>query len=188
MPERAQTRAMPDETAVIQITAVTGRTLLRLRSWLPEYMNGGRLVVLAGQELPSQVGATLGGPMRALCLAPGEWLIASDEHPPSSLREQIESDLPKDALALVDLSDGLAGLEVRGRAVRDVLSKGCGLDLHPRSFPGGRCARTRFAQIALVIECLNEPPRFELYVARSYFRYLHSWLADAAREFGGAVT
>lgn len=187
MPERAQRRPAPNKTAAIQMTAVSGRTSLRLKSWLPEYTNAAKPVVLAGWELPSQVGVTLSGPMRVLCVGPGEWLIMSHEYP-ASLRERIEPDLPKHGLALVDLTDGLAGLDVRGCAAREVLSKGCGLDLHPRGFPAQWCARTRFAQIPLVIECLDSPPRFELHVARSYFHYLHTWLIDAAAEFGDTLT
>lgn len=180
MPDRAQMRAVPNKTAVIQITAVHGRRSLRLKSWLPEYTSGGKPVVLAARELPSRVGATLSGPVRVLCLGPGDWLIVSHEREPSGLREHIERDLPQPGLVLVDLTPGLAVLEVQGSAIREVLSKGCGLDFHPRSFPTGRCARTRLAQIPVVIECLSEPPRFELYVPRSYFHYLHAWLIDAA--------
>lgn len=188
MPEHAQRRAAPNKAAAIQMTAVSGRALLRLKSWLPEYANAAKPVVLAGRELPLQVGATLSGPMRVLCVGPGEWLIVSHEYPASGLRERIEPDLPEYGLALVDLTDGIAGLDVRGCAAREILSKGCGLDLHPRSFPADWCARTRFAQIPVVIECLDNPPRFELHMARSYFHYLRGWIADAAAEFEGTLT
>lgn len=185
MPEHAQRRVAPNQTAAVQMTAVSGRTSLRLKSWLPQYTDGGEPVVLAGRELPSQVGATtLFGPMRVLCVGPGEWLIVSQEHPASSLRERIEPDLAKHGLALVDLTDAIVALDVQGCVVREVLAKGCGLDLHPRSFPAEWCARTRFAQIPLLIECLDNPPRFELHMARSYLHYLHAWITDAAAEFG----
>jgi sarcosine oxidase, subunit gamma len=183
MPEPAPMRTAPIPIAAVHINPVTGRTMLRLRSWLPEYAKGSQPVVLAGRELPSRVGAMLPGPMRVLCVAPGEWLIVSREPNGSSLHKDIEPDLPKYGLAIVDLTDGTATLVVRGSAAREVLSKGCGLDLDPRTFPPGRCARTRFAQIPVVIECLEDPARFELHMARSYLHYLHSWLTDAAAEY-----
>lgn len=186
MLDPARVRTAPDKAATVQITPVS-RTLLLMKSWLPEHTSGSKPVVLAGQELPSPVGATTSGSLRALCTGPGEWLIASPTHRNSSLRDHIEPDLPQQGLLIVDLSDGLAALEVRGSAVRELLSKGCGLDLHPRSFPAGRCARTRFAQISVVIVCLDESPRFELYVARSYSHYLQSWLGDAAVEFADVL-
>lgn len=187
MPERAQARSAPNKTAPLQITPVSGRTSLLLKSWLPEYTNGGRPVILAGHELPSQVGGILSGPIRALCIGPGEWVIAWHEYPASGLRQHIEPDLSRLGLVLVGLTDGLVVFEVRGPAARDVLSKGCGLDFHPRVFPAGRCARTRFAQIPVLIECLEQPSRFELYVARSYSGYLHAWLTDATVEFEQAA-
>ena len=186
MPEGTQMRSMPNNTSVVQIAAMTFRTSLRLKSWLPEVTNGEKPVVLAGRQLPLQVGATLPGPPRVLCVGPGEWLVVSYPRQALELREDIDPDLSRQGVVLVDLTHGLAGLDVRGSAAREVLSKGSGLDFHPRSFPVDRCARTRLAQIPVVIDCLDAPPRFELYVARSYFKYLQSWVFDAACEFENA--
>lgn len=58
-----------------------------------------------------------------------------------------------------------------------------GLDLHPEHFPADRCTRTRFAQLPAIVHCTDPKPRFDLYVGRSYFAYLQSWLSDAALEF-----
>jgi heterotetrameric sarcosine oxidase gamma subunit len=167
----------------VQINAVAGRTALRLKSWLPEVTSGWKPVVLASQELPSEVGATLSGPMHVLCTAPGDWLIVSQVFTPSNLREYVVPDLSRHGLVLTDLTAGLTVLEVGGSAARDVLSKGCGLDMHVRSFPVGRCARTRFAQIPVLIDYVDPLIRFELYVSRSYTDYFRDWLADAAVEF-----
>jgi sarcosine oxidase subunit gamma len=180
MVERAQGRTAP----VVEVTS-TRRTALRLKSWLPEYTSGAKPVVIGGWEFPSNVGTTKSGPMRVLCVGPGEWLLISHENEASGARPYMETDPPTPGIALADLTSGLVGLEVQGSGVREVLSKGCGLDLDPRSFPPGRCARTRFAQIPVVVECLDDPPRYQLYIARSYLHYLQSWLADAAVEFGG---
>jgi sarcosine oxidase subunit gamma len=151
-------------------------------------MNAGNPIVLAGQVLPSQVGAIVSEPAHVLCIGPGDWLIVSSEQPVPRVRERVESDAAQQGLAIVDFTDGIASLEVRGPGVREVLSKGCGLDLHQRRFPAGQCARTRFAQVPVVIECLAEPLRFELTVARSYYRYLYVWLTDAATEVHGSLT
>jgi len=143
---------------------------------------------IADQPLPNRVGATAAGAMRVLCTGPGDWLITSQAHSAASLRVHLEPGLSEQGLVLVDLTDGLAVFETRGAAARDVLSKGCGLDFHPRSFPPGRCARTRFAQVPVVIDYLEESSCFELYVPRSYGSYLHAWLSDAAIEFTEAST
>lgn len=178
----------------IQVAPVDARRWLRVKSWGPlPAADGGPgtgdvPLSVAGQALPRDVGAVASGPVHVLCLGPGEWLVRVPLHSVPALHAQIVSQASAQGLAVVELSDGLAGFEVAGPAARELLSKGCGLDLHPRSFPAGRCARTRFAQIPVAIECAGDPQRFELHVAASHGPYLHEWIADAAVEFGGAAT
>lgn len=174
--------------SAVEITALRRHTTLRLKAWQPAQANGAAPVVLAGQALPAPVGAIASGPPRVLCIGPGDWLVVSPEESAAGLRERLTPDLTSHDLALVELTDGLATLEVRGPAARELLSKGCALDLHPHHFPPDQCARTRFAQIPVVIECLEAPMRFELSVARSQSHYLHAWLTDAALEFQGSQT
>jgi sarcosine oxidase subunit gamma len=81
------------------------------------------------------------------------------------------------------MTDGLTAFRLQGPLTRELLSKGCGLDLHPQSLPPGRCARTRLAQIPVVMDFLDDSSDIDLYVARSYGAYLHSWLTDAAAEW-----
>jgi hypothetical protein len=119
----------------VQISAISRQTIVQLKSWSREGSNRVKSPMVAGQHLPSQVGATLAGPLRVLC---------------------------------VGLRSG---------------SKSCGLDLHPRTFPVGRCARTRFAQILVTIDCFDDTPRFELHLARSYAQYLDAWIVHSAAEF-----
>ena len=118
-----------------------------------------------------------------LCLAPGDWLIISQVLSGTKLHARLLTEIPEHGFALVDLSQALTTVRVAGRAARDLLSKGCGLDLHPRNFPDGRCARTRFAQIPLIIDCVGSQPQFELYAGGSYSSYLQSWLSSATAEF-----
>jgi sarcosine oxidase subunit gamma len=150
-----------------------------MRSWRADGGEGVQPLHIAGLDLPTVAGTVVPGPIRVLCIAPGEWLVVSGERSPPGVRAQLESDAATSELALVDLSDALAILELRGPGARDVLSQSCGLDLHERAFTPGRCARTPLAQVPVLIDCRGEPDRFELYVARSYFQYLRAWLGDA---------
>jgi sarcosine oxidase subunit alpha len=61
---------------------------------------------------------------------------------------------------------------------RDVLAKGCGLDLDPRAFPPGSCAQTLLARTQAILEAL--PDAVLVYVRPSYAAYLQAWLLDAA--------
>jgi sarcosine oxidase, subunit gamma len=180
MREAGQGVQIIDGSAIARITAVGYRTVLRLKSWQWRSA-GGASVVLAGWELPTGVGEMGSGPMRALCVGLDEWLLISQELDSQVMRARLEPLLIAQCLALVDLTDALVAFEVQGAVARELLAKGCGLDL--QQFSPGRCARTRFAQIPVTIQCLDEPMRFELLVARSYATYLRVWLIDAAMEF-----
>jgi sarcosine oxidase subunit gamma len=167
----------------VRFTARTSNTLLTVKSWLPEHLHGHAQLSLGDCELPSEVGATRPGPIRVLCLAPGEWLLVSQKPWSASFQRHVAPELSALGLTAIDVSGGFATVRVCGSAARDMLSKGCGLDLEHQAFAAGQCARTRFAQIQLVIDCIEDPGTFDLYVGRSYLRYLIGWLDDAAIEF-----
>jgi heterotetrameric sarcosine oxidase gamma subunit len=173
--------------SVFHLQPASVRTVLRVKSWAAE-RTGAAPLALAGSRLPDGVGPVIEGPPRVLCTGPGEWLMV---HPPSidftRLRNVWAPELTAQNLALVNLTDGLVVFEVSGSAVRDVLSKSCGLNFHPRRFGPGHCARTRFAQIPVVIDCTQDSGVFELYAPRSYAQYLTHWLSDASAEFAQNV-
>jgi sarcosine oxidase subunit gamma len=184
MLDRAREVGVPGG-ASLRVRSVDGRAVVRLKSWLGRDAGAQELVVIAGLSLPLEVGKAQceSGGLRALCVGPGDWLVVTDRWKGADLHAKIAADLSPHGLAVVDLSHGLSLLEVWGSACREVLSTGCGLDFHSSAFLPGMCARTRFAQITVIIECLNDPLRFELSVERSYIHYLRNCLIDADSGF-----
>jgi sarcosine oxidase subunit gamma len=172
--------------AAFEMRPASARTVLRLKTW-QSGRTGVAPLVVAGCELPDLVGSVSQASSRVLCTGPGEWLLVSAPTAAAQLRNVWAAELTTHNLALVDLTDGLAVFEVSGSRVREVLAKSCGLDVDPRRFAAGHCARTRFAQIPVVIDCIQDAGRFELYVPRSYAPYLKNWLLDAAVEFGDSL-
>ncbi len=142
-----------------------GRAILHLKSWGPVPPTLADLASI-------QEGA------RPLALGPREWLLVGDGIEGSRLLASLAPFARSCGLAAVDLSDGMAGLELEGCAARDILSTACGLDLHPRAFTEGSCTRTRLAQLPVVI-ARPASARYELYVGSSYAAYLEAWLRDA---------
>lgn len=163
----------------VRIRTVGGRTVLRLKSWASDEQSA----VIAGVELPEKVGATVPGALRVLCTGPSDWLLVAGQALSWPARGAIEADCARQSLAVADLSCGLSVFEIAGDRARDLLSKGCGLDLDRRVFAYPRCARTRFAQLAVVIDALEDPDSFDLYVATSQAHYLSEWLNAASWEF-----
>ncbi len=110
--------------------------------------------------LPTEpTGSASKNSVSALWLGPDQWLVTcpADDTPffISSLREA----LGDSHHALTDLSDGLVTFTLAGPSARDVLAKGCPLDLHPRAFTPGSCARSLLAKADVLLHLhADEPP------------------------------
>jgi sarcosine oxidase, subunit gamma len=122
------------------------------------------------------------GSVALLWLSPDEWLVTAKEAP-GELAGRLRGALAGQHVAVVDLSASRVVFELAGPRARDVLAKGCGLDLHPRAFGPGRCAQTALARAAVILHLADETPRYRIFVRRSFARYLEAWLRDAAEEF-----
>ena len=154
----------------LAVTCISARATLHLKSW-----------VLA-RSAPITLPPSVTQHCRLITVAPGEWLLISDAVDEQTLHE-VARDFHNQGVAAVSVAQGLAAIEIKGRAAHDVLAKSCGLDLHPVRFPVGSCTRTRLAKLPVIVDYVDGKPIFDLYVARSYLPYLFSWLNDAAVEF-----
>jgi sarcosine oxidase, subunit gamma len=124
--------------------------------------------------------------VRTLWLGPEEWLVTSPEGAAPDLLGRLTRALAGRHAQVVDLSASRLAIEISGRSARSLLEKGCGLDLHPRAFASGCCARTLFAGLPVILDQLTSAPAFRLFVRRSAARWLAEWLIDAAQEFAVA--
>ena len=71
--------------------------------------------------------------------------------------------------------------------MRDLLAKGCPVDLHPSVFDVGQCAQSHLAKAPILLRQVDREPTFEIIVRRSFADYFWTWLEDAAAEYGLAV-
>jgi sarcosine oxidase subunit gamma len=84
---------------------------------------------------------------------------------------------------VVNTTDARTTIRIHGTHARDILMKGCPLDLHPREFGPGQCAQTIVAKADVLIHQRDDVPTYDIYVLCSFARYLWDWLVDAAKEF-----
>jgi sarcosine oxidase subunit gamma len=124
----------------------------------------------------------------ALWLGPDEWLVTCPAHDVPRLVGALREALADVHAAITDVTDGRVAFRLAGPSARDVLAKGCPLDLHPRAFPVGSCAQSLLAKATVLIHLLDDDPErapsFDVYVPRSFAHYLWMWLEDAGREYG----
>ena len=124
----------------------------------------------------------------ALWLGPDQWLVTCPAPDVPRLLGSLREALAGVHAAVTDVTDGRVAFRLAGPSARDVLAKGCPLDLHPRVFPPGRCAQSLLGKASVLIHLVADDPErgpsFDVYVARSFAHYLWTWLEDAGREYG----
>ena len=161
---------LPPRTAV----NLRGEATSELRSIVAE---------LAGCGLPLRpLDAAAKGSMAALWLGPDEWLITGPADG-VALTAKLQRAFRGKFVTATDVSHALAVIRLAGPNAADVLSKGCGLDLHPRVFKPGTVAGTLLARASVTLHQVAVST-YHLYIRRSYVDYLWRWLEDAGREFG----
>ena len=128
-------------------------------------------------------------------LGPDEWLVVSDLDVLETLEADLRAVVTPSGGAAVDVSGQRVKLTLTGRHVRDVLAKGCSLDLHPTVFGPGSSAQTTLGLAGVVLLAGDDPGddtgddtvEFTVLVRQSFANYLVDWLVDAAEEFRPAA-
>jgi sarcosine oxidase subunit gamma len=118
---------------------------------------------------------------KVLWLAPDEWLIVTPDGSQSRVASALREASGEGFVTVVELGSGQTVIEISGPRAREVIAKGCPLDLHPRAFGAGRCAQSRLARALVTLVQVDAAPTFELIVRRSFADYLWQWLRDACR-------
>ena len=142
-----------------------------------------------GVELPLvPLTSTHAGPVTVLWLGPDEWLVACEAGAESKFAPALRTALQGVPCAITDLTEAQTIIRINGPRARDLIAKGCTLDLHPRVVGLGRVARSTVAHVTVILHQTasdgdGNGPAFELYVARSFAEHLWRWLADAAAEY-----
>lgn len=121
-----------------------------------------------------------GEAVKVLWLGPAEWVI---EHLPAA---EVSARAARACGAtlhhVADVSEGRVVYELEGPKAREVLTKGCSLDLHPQAFGVGQCAQTLLHHANILLDACG-PDRFRFYTDRSIAAWMTTWLEDATVEY-----
>jgi len=120
------------------------------------------------------------GEIRALWMSIDQWLILCPRSKVAELVEALRQRLQGFHSLAVDVSDMRAILRLEGDGAREVLLKGCSLDLLSDDYSAGTVRRMRFAEIAALLHVVEEDV-FDVYVFRSYAEYAWDFIAATAR-------
>jgi sarcosine oxidase subunit gamma len=113
-----------------------------------------------------------------LWLGPGRWLASISDVRGTDLESSLMAACDRVAGSVVDISHGRAVVRLEGKSAREILSKGCPLDVHPRSFVANSCAQSTLERVPILLHLVSENPIFDLYFPRSYAAWLWQWLVE----------
>jgi sarcosine oxidase, subunit gamma len=163
-----------------------GKINLRGNPETKEFLAAAKTVL--GFDLPLEPNTVVGkGEMKALWLGPDEWLVTTPPEKDQALIDKLREGLAGVHSAVTDVGDGRSTVTLAGPRARDLLAKGCGLDLHPSVFGPGRCAQSLLARVPALIHQTDDAPSFDITVNRNIAVYLWEWLVDAAGEYGFTI-
>ena len=169
--------------ARVHVRVVSDRGFLNLRLD-PRNGTAAEAARILGQPLPPASSTCTEGVHRVYWLGPDEWLVETGANRAAELISELSEALAGRPAAVNDVSGGHVSLRVSGADARTVLAKGCTLDLHPREFGPGQCARTSLAKTTVVLGVADDAPAYTVIAGRSSSDYLCRWLTHAARPHG----
>jgi sarcosine oxidase subunit gamma len=153
--------------------------------------NGQRAAAAAATEsvfgvaLPDRPRLVAGRGIEFIGTGPSQWLALAAPTT-TGIEAQITTALPG-LVSVFDQSDSRVLLEISGERVRDVLSKGVAIDLHPRAFGTGDAALTTASHLAVQLWQTSDAPTYRLLAIRTYFGSFWNWLGASAAEYGAQV-
>lgn len=178
---RDRIAAANEAPTTIRLAEIPFPTQLTLRV-APEDAGAAAVADALGAALPGPNAVVRAGELAALWLGPDEWLLVAPDGGQAALRARLAPALEGTHATVVDVSAQRAVIELAGTAARDVLAKGCRLDLHPRAFGPGRCAQTALARTGVILWQRSDDPAYWLLIRASFAEYLAEWLLDASAE------
>ncbi|MGF6853607.1 sarcosine oxidase subunit gamma [Paraburkholderia sp. CI3] len=116
-------------------------------------------------------------------LGPDEWLVRSetahDATRTAPLQAKLGAAFAGVFASAVDVGSGYTVLEISGTRTRDVLARGCPLDLHPKLFGLGQCAQSHYFKASITL-LPTGTDSFDIVVRRSFADYFVRIMLDAA--------
>ena len=141
-----------------------------------------------GLKLPERVGQTShANGVFALWMSPDEFLLVTD----SANGAVVDAADHVAALAaalgelpgsVIDLSSNRVVLELSGPSAKDLLDKGCAIDLHQSVFPAGTAIQATLGRVPAFIWKRDDSTYYVL-VRSSFAEHTINWIIDAMLEY-----
>ena len=169
-----------DENELLQISEVKDLTIVQVVQYKKAKIEL-RSIKIDDLELSEENSKVVSNNQtRILWNAPRTWLIISNKE---NIIDIIKERCGDQNFAVTDISHSRAVIQIKGFNAREVLKKGCPLNIN--EFEKNNCAGSVFHGITIVVDCINnKPATFNLLTLRSFGESFYHHITDAALEFG----
>ena len=171
-----------NEKDLLQISEVKGLTIIQVVQYKKSMvqLNNIKIEDLEFSLENSKVSANK--ETRILWSGPKTWLIISFNE---NIIKSIKKKCDDKNFAITDISHSRAVIQIKGFQAREVLKKGCPINLN--EFKKNNCAGSVFNGITILIDLIEDnPDTFHLLTLRSYGESFYHHITDSALEFGYA--
>lgn len=187
------TPALPARSRILDgIASIAGARRLKIEVMPPEARFALRLAAAEAGTLGTLAGLQFDVPVNrfsardgrlAARLGPDEWLLVLPLADGEQFVREAGSGLARHHHALTDISDRHVAFELAGDGALGVLASGCPLDLERMA--AGTVTRTLLGKAEIVLFRQGDAARpiWRVECWRSFGRYLHAFIAEAAREW-----
>ena len=171
-----------DENELLQISEAKGLSIVQVVLYKKSQIQLNNIKI-DDLEFPNKNSkVTTNNKTRILWSAPKTWLIISDKE---NIIDIIKGKCREENFAITDISHSRAVIQIKGAQAREVLKKGCPLNIS--EFEINNCAGSVFHGITIVVDCINDnPDTFNLLTLRSFGESFYHHITDACLEFGYA--
>lgn len=166
----------------IGLREITGRGMIDLRGLATDRKFLAAAKSVLGADLPKTPRTSVSwGDIKLLWLSVDQWLVLCPGARAAELLAALRQALGGIHSLAVDVSGMRAVLRLEGDGSRDVLMKGCSLDLLGGGYGPGTVRRMRYAEIAALLHVVEDAV-FDVYVFRSYADYAWEFILRTARQ------
>ena len=117
---------------------------------------------------------------RILWSAPNTWLVMSEKE---NIVKIIKEKCNSKNFAITDISHSRTIIQIKGPNTKDVLKKGCPLNIN--DLEKNSCAGSVFHGITIMVDCIDDKPQsFNLITLRSFGESFYHHITDSSLEFG----
>ncbi|MEM9329902.1 MAG: sarcosine oxidase subunit gamma family protein [Pseudomonadota bacterium] len=127
--------------------------------------------------------ATLTKDFTAIPLTEGQWMLVSAKPGSDNFGDKTQSKLKKNGY-VSEQSDARVIFRLSGQRAREMMQKGCRLDLDPSVSGKGWCAQTQMAQAGVIVCQMDDKPTYDLMVYSGFAQHFAEWLEHTGAQLG----